>query len=202
MKKELLPDFAKPFKTKGYDVRVVNGVYRLIKVTSKRVPGKRYPVLQQEFIGIIDPQKGLIPKKIRPDVAVNLEFGFSSFLFLNFHRELQRVTFSDDLLYVKLAIVNYLYGSVEPRFLSLSFLTFKDEKVINLALVCSLTRIRNLSNKIEKLLVSSIPDEHDRKYIMGSLRQMTVPKNFQKKTPLIYPDELLDLFRKYGLRYE
>ena len=50
MKLELLPDFAKPFKTKGYDVRLVKNSYQLFRVTSKRVEGKKYPVLSQEYI--------------------------------------------------------------------------------------------------------------------------------------------------------
>ena len=32
MKKEDLPDFAKPYKTKGYDVRLVRGAYQLFKI--------------------------------------------------------------------------------------------------------------------------------------------------------------------------
>ena len=50
MKKELLPDFAKPYKTKGYDVRLVRGCYQLFKISSKRVEGKSYPVLTQTLI--------------------------------------------------------------------------------------------------------------------------------------------------------
>ena len=45
IKIDLLPDFAKPYKTKSYDVRLVRGSYQLFKVTSKRVEGKKYPVL-------------------------------------------------------------------------------------------------------------------------------------------------------------
>ena len=57
MKIDLLPDFAKPYKTKGFDVRLVRGSYQLFKVTSKRVEGKKYPVLEQSYIGTIDPDK-------------------------------------------------------------------------------------------------------------------------------------------------
>ena len=31
MKIDLLPDFAKPYKTKGFDVRLVRGSYQLFK---------------------------------------------------------------------------------------------------------------------------------------------------------------------------
>ena len=58
MKKELLPDFAKPYKTKGFDVRLVRGCYQLFKISSKRVEGKSYPVLTQgEFykLNLVNP---------------------------------------------------------------------------------------------------------------------------------------------------
>ena len=40
MRIDLLPDFAKPFKTKGYDVRKKDNQYYLYKITSKNVEGK------------------------------------------------------------------------------------------------------------------------------------------------------------------
>jgi len=64
MKKELLPDFAKPYKTKGFDVRLVRGCYQLFKISSKRVEGKSYPVLTQIYIGTIDPVKGLVETQL------------------------------------------------------------------------------------------------------------------------------------------
>ena len=63
MKLDLLPDFAKPFKTKGFDVRLVRGSYQLFKVSSKRVEGKKYPVLEQSYIGTIDLVRGYYLKK-------------------------------------------------------------------------------------------------------------------------------------------
>ena len=37
MKLELLPDFAKPFKTKGYDVRLVKNSYQLFRLVSSKL---------------------------------------------------------------------------------------------------------------------------------------------------------------------
>ena len=74
MKLELLPDFAKPFKTKGFDVRLVKNSYQLFRVTSKRVEGKKHPVLSQEYIGTIDPGKGLLPKKVLVKAGANDAF--------------------------------------------------------------------------------------------------------------------------------
>ena len=42
MKKELLPDFAKPYKTKGFDVRLVRGCYQLFKISSKHCIWKAF----------------------------------------------------------------------------------------------------------------------------------------------------------------
>ena len=49
MKLENIPGFAKPYKKKGYDVRLVGGTYQLFRVSSKKVEDKNYPVLIQEI---------------------------------------------------------------------------------------------------------------------------------------------------------
>lgn len=205
MRKELLPDFAKPYKTKGYDVRVVNGVYRLIKISSKRVPEKKYPVLQQEFIGIIDKDKGLIPKKTYPNLSTDsLEFGLSNLIYLNFRRDLQRLVFGGDrnYFYTRLAIIYYMYGSVDLRFLKLSFLSCRDEELQNFSLKCSMKRLSSMAGKIDTFLATAIPDTSDRLYLVSYLRQVTVSRNTMDSPKLHYTDELLTLFDKYGLKYE
>ena len=87
MKKELLPDFAKPYKTKGFDVRLVRGCYQLFKISSKRVEGKSYPVLTQIYIGTIDPVKGLVEKKLSSDGLHLLSTGLAT-LFSNISKEI------------------------------------------------------------------------------------------------------------------
>ena len=37
MKLEQLPDFAKPYKKRGYDVRLIYGRYQLFRHTSRKV---------------------------------------------------------------------------------------------------------------------------------------------------------------------
>ncbi len=205
MRIDLLPDYAKPYKTKGYDVRVVNGVYRLIKISSKRVPGKKYPVLQQEFIGIIDKDKGLIPKKTYPSLSADsLEFGLSNFIYLNFRRDLQRLVFGGDrnFIYSRLAIIFYIYGSVDLRFLKLSFLSCRDEELQNCSLKCSIKRLSSMAGKIDLFLASAIPDDSDRLYLISYLRQVTVSRNTIDSPKLQYTNEILTLFDQYGLKYE
>lgn len=205
MRKELLPDYAKPYKTKGYDIREVNGVYRLIKISSKRVPGKKYPVLQQEFIGIIDKDKGLIPKKTYPDYSTDLlEYGLSNFIYLNWKRDLQRSVFGGDshFIYTRLAIIYYIYHSVDIRFLKLSFLTCRDEEVIQCSSKCSVKRLESMAAHIESFFNDSVSDPSDRLYIIGYLRQITVSRNTIRQPELHYPDKMISLFNKYGLKYE
>lgn len=48
MKPEDLPEFVKPYKVKGYDVRKRGNRYVLFKISSQRVKDKKYPVLKQE----------------------------------------------------------------------------------------------------------------------------------------------------------
>ena len=205
MRIDLLPDYAKPYKTKGYDVRVVNGVYRLVRISSRRVPGKKYPVLQQEFIGIIDKDRGLVPKKTYPSpYADSLEFGLSSFIYLNFRRDLQRLVFGGDrnFVYSRLAIIFYIYGSVDLRFLKLSFLSCRDEELQDCSLKCSVRRLSSMAGRIDSFLASAIPDGSDRLYLVSYLRQVTVSRNMVGSPKLQYTDEILTLFDKYGLKHE
>ena len=183
----------------------IDRVYRLIKISSKRVPGKKYPVLQQEFIGIIDKDKGLIPKKTYPSLSADsLEFGLSNFIYLNFRRDLQRLVFGGDrnFIYSRLAIIFYIYGSVDLRFLKLSFLSCRDEELQNCSLKCSIKRLSSMAGKIDLFLASAIPDDSDRLYLISYLRQVTVSRNTIDSPKLQYTNEILTLFDQYGLKYE
>ena len=48
-----LPDYAKKYKTKGYDVKKINNEFYLYKVDHKRVDDKPYPVTSLTYIGKI-----------------------------------------------------------------------------------------------------------------------------------------------------
>ena len=50
-------------------------------------------MLSQEYIGTIDPVKGLLPKKVVVKTGVNdalVEYGLSYFMYKRFNRELKR----------------------------------------------------------------------------------------------------------------
>ena len=45
-----------------------NGKKYAYQCTSKRVPGKKYPVSKKVYLGVVDPESGnLIPKKVRSE---------------------------------------------------------------------------------------------------------------------------------------
>ena len=80
----------------------------------KRVEGKKYPVLSQEYIGTIDPVKGLLPKKVVVKTGVNdalVEYGLSYFMYKRFNRELKRSLFNvggNATPLIKLAIIKFI----------------------------------------------------------------------------------------------
>jgi len=53
MRKHVYPDWVQQYKTKGTSVKKVGENYYLYKTSSRRVPGKSYPVTTSEYIGLI-----------------------------------------------------------------------------------------------------------------------------------------------------
>lgn len=78
---KVYPEWVQRQKTKGTTVKKVGNNYYLYKHSSKRVPGKKYPVPKDTYIGRITPdgiEEG-VSRKIpvdSPEVTVK-EFGFS-----------------------------------------------------------------------------------------------------------------------------
>ena len=175
MKKELLPDFAKPYKTKGFDVRLVRGCYQLFKISSKRVEGKSYPVLTQIYIGTIDPVKGLVEKKLSSDeLPALVEYGLSNFILKHFKRDLIRSMF--------------LYKS------------FKEQTPI--ALSDSITRrLKKAAGRISEYFENLIPDKSDRDYLIVLLREIRVKGNATKPA-VSYQQEIKDILDRYEVKYE
>lgn len=198
MKKELLPAFARQYKTKGYDVRLVGKSYQLFRITSKRVPGKSYPVLQQTYIGTIDPVKGLIPKKVVPESSrqQEVEFGLSNFIIKHFKRSLMRSVFNSTCTQVYMGIVYYLYGSAEERFVNLTYVRRYLADVPKISGANALKRLQNMAGLIDEHLCSLIPNRDDRLYIIARLREIRVGSDEDKPQPCC-PDDLMQLIKTY-----
>lgn len=205
MKINDLPDFAKKYKTKGYDVRYVNGTYVLFKVSSKRVPDKKYPVLVQEYIGIIDESKGLISKKTYQDNTSYLEYGLSNFIFKKLKRVLIRSMFCTDekygTNYIILAIVYFIFESISDISLASSFISFSriDElkELRDNKQIFNEKRIDNLVNKIAKELQFLFND--DLNDICNLLKLVVVRSNVTFPNP-IYNQDILTILEKHKVK--
>ena len=202
MKKEDLPEFAKPYKTKGYDVRLVRGAYQLFKISSKRVPEKSYPVLIQEYVGTIDPEKGLIPKKITTNKAsAFVEYGLSHFILSRYKSELlQACNFdsSESIQSVYMGIVKFMYGHTQQRFIDLSYLQTMIKPCPELKGSSSAKSVAKVASKISSLLKEDIPDTADRDYVIAALKDIKADASLEKPA-IAYSDELTALLDKYGI---
>ena len=202
MKKEDLPDFAKPYKTKGYDVRLVRGAYQLFKISSKRVPEKSYPVLIQEYVGTIDPEKGLIPKKITSEQAsAFVEYGLSHFILSRYKSELLQVCNfdnSESIQSVYMGIVKFMYGHTQQRFIELSYLQTMIKPCPELKGSSSAKSVAKVASKISSLLKEDIPDTADRDYVIAALKDIKADASCENPA-IAYSDELTALLDKYGI---
>ena len=204
MKLEDLPEFVKPYKVKGYDVRKRGNRYVLFKISSQRVKDKKYPVLKQEYIGVIDPDKGLIEsgKNNINTNKVMVEYGFSNIICRNFIKDISNASFgSRDKSYVKLCIVYYIFGNIEERTLKLTHLTCNDEDCFNKALKITEDRLKKMSSCIDKILKEKINDENDFLYIVNASKMVMVDSNIKYIKEKEYPDSLKEVLNKYGLLY-
>lgn len=200
MKLENLPDFAKPYKKKGFDVRKVGDSYRLLRISSKRVEGKKYPVLVQEYIGTIL-KDGTLRKsqEKEPSFGPYQEFGLSDFLMNRHKRLLQRSLYGyageQFLPLIKLAVLSYVFGTVSPVALSHSRLTAKDAEALTPIARTQQKRIERLSKKIQSAQEELFGgDRADFELLM----RLCVVDSLSQKTPS-YPQEAVAILKRRGL---
>ena len=202
MKKEILPDFAKPYKTKGYDVRQIKNNYALFKITSKRVEGKSYPILVQKYVGIIDPEKGLLHKKTYDNDTSYLEYGLSHMISTNFNRELARsISFANPPsvdLTIKLGIIYYVHGSICDDAIKLSYI-FKDKiaELIQYKEVCNIKRIQTIANKIESEMKLKFGDD---KEAITALLKLVVVREDEKNPQPFYSERIIKIIEFHGAK--
>ncbi len=164
-------------------------------------------MLVQEYLGVIDPEKGLIPKKLKPDPAKPpLECGLSRFLMANFRRVLQRSCAGSDadLVSTRLAVVHFIYGGFEKELLELTAIG-ADPALRKVAARTSGERIAALSRKLGRLVEEAVPDEADRRWLLGYLRQVTAPPAPPEGAAAAAPAgmgnaRLLEILAKYSLK--
>ncbi len=204
MKLEDLPDYAKPFKRTGYDVRKQGKTYSLYKISSHRVPGKKYPVLDQEYIGIIDESGTLINKKEYPKadekVHIWLEYGLSSFIMNKHKRALIRSLFNGSAdknkTLVVLAIVKYVFGSTSETAIDCCYLTKEvREDILKVRDICSQDRLERLVKKIGELEKLTLGDDKEDFEI---LMKLCVIDKESTSVPS-YPEKAMKILERHGV---
>ena len=212
MKAEMLPEFARPFKTKGHDVRKIANEYYLYRVDHFRVSDKKYPVTKYVYIGRIDREKGLIPSHAQNDgeVIACLEYGLSDYIYSNYRRALQRTLFntsgemaSDT---IKIGIIRFVFGTVTLAALRASRLTHYDADRL-FAMYSSNARLegraRTLSEKIDAMLGSVFVTEEDKETVMLGLRNMTALLTEKgERIDGRCPSDVKAIFMKRGIKHE
>lgn len=175
MKNKEYPEWALKYKEKGMTLRKKGNGYALLKVTSTYVKGS-YPKLSQTYLGMIT-EDGFHPAKIdlKKEEVSFLEWGLSSYIFDNYHRELQRSCYGasgdNKEAIIKLGIVYFVHGSILENVLKLCALTHKEVNVLSkVKNTTSISRIETIKNKIELLFKRDFSDEEIRNELIALMR--------------------------------
>lgn len=201
MKKNDLPAWAKKYDGKRIAFRKRGDSFAVFRVSSHREQGKKYPVLDQTYLGTVSERDGFSPSNERAKTNdVLLECGLSHFVMANFHRELLRSVFnsSPDLADNKIAaaIVLFLYGAITPRTVRLTCVAYGREDVIVRLGSSSLPSLDNLRKRIESLFRERFGDENDRNDLICILRQeMSDPRSREFSG---YTEDARKIMEKYG----
>lgn len=203
MKYENLPEFAKPYKKKGYDVRKQKDNYFLYKISSHRVPGMKYPKLDQEYIGIIKPDGTLLEKKkyALTNSRQYLEFGLSNFLYRTYKRKLVRTLFNSSGkfgdCFVILAIVKYIFGTISETAIDSCYLSFsRKEEVVSSIPMFSEERQQKLIEKINEHQRLTLGDDRESFEIIMKLAVVAEGA----VAPQEYPLAAMEILNKHGVK--
>lgn len=199
--KNVYPDWVEKYRGKGKTIRKVRDGYGLYKCASVYVKGSKYPKLKQEYLGMITEKDGFIPKKVVPLHPSYCEYGLSRFILLNFKRDIMRSAYQSNDYFVILVVIQYMFDSIDPLFVRSTWISHGIEnELIEYSSKVSHQRITNVSKKIDKLLLLSIPDEKDRNIVLKILF-LTVIETTNAE-PIPFPQEVIDILKRYGLKYE
>ena len=205
MKLADLPEFARPFKKKGFDIFLCKNRYQLFKISSKRVEGKSYPVTTRTYIGTIDPVKGLILKRGSPGSQSQdefVEYGLSAFICSHFKRKVMRSIYGSYTPVFYMGLLLFMYGHVEEHFLTLTYIRNYLPLLPELSGPNALSRVQKASENIRACLDAMFFEQSDRDYVCASLRAITVSAAASAAPHIQYPSELKAVFDKYGVSCE
>lgn len=206
MRMELLPEWARKYKRKGFDVRLKGNSYALYKVTSARVEGKKNPQPVQEYIGVITERDGLIERKRKASELSRgepVEYGLSHFVYANLRQRLQRSLFNvkGDMAtpIIKLGIAEYIYGSIDGRTLSMSWIGRGSEaELLAFYARSSKGRVSAVARRIGPMMESIFGD--DAGFAVAALRQsVAIYDGAEMIAPPSYPKEAIAILGRRGL---
>lgn len=205
MNNTIYPDWVLKHKTEGTTIRRRGDAFILIKISSKRVPGKNYPVVSQEYLGVIT-KEGLIKKKIYETALKDnlIEYGLSTFLYLNLLRSLSTHISSNESssgkeLIVIGSILYFMFKDISEDILSLTYLPSLTNN-FDLTFLTERRRekCKSLQNKIDLYLNQLIPNEREKHLLLGKLRNVLFDPNSKK---IINNNGSIDkIISKYNLR--
>lgn len=202
MKPENLPDFAKPYKKRGYDVKLNRGRYQLFRITSVRTEGSKYPRPVPTYLGTIDPDRGLIPVRHRtekPAPSETVEFGLSHFVIKHFKRSIYRAVYRCDPKMFHMGLLHYLYGHVDERIARLSHIQRYLEDMPEISGPSAMKRITDVSSKIAERMADTFTDPSDLAYVTARLREIRISPA-EARPQIAWPDDLTAIFTKYGIK--
>lgn len=184
------PDYVARFRPKGTIVKKVNDVFYVYKATSKRVPGKPYPVqVIGDIVGKITPA-GLVENvEVKIDLASAriLEYAFTDYLlkFEDLYYENNKRLRKDIAKLVFRSYIIYLspnsYLREEPH-LSVSEITAKYNFSVNQQI-----------GSIYKMMECKSMDE------LEQLKYIFLIKDDKRIIKLNHSDEQIKLLREYSL---
>lgn len=197
------PDWVEKYRAKGKTIRKVRDGYGLYECTSVYVKGQKYPKLKQTYLGKITKEDGFIPKVSynKKREITYIEYGLSHFILTNFKRSLSRSLFNGGDQLVVLGIIYYIFKDCNKTFIDYTYLS-KDcrqqlyERIDN---GIPLNRLKAVSNKIDSLLNQYITDKNDL-LLLTELLMLCVVEKDADKVNVTYPEEVVEIVERYGLK--
>ena len=195
------PKWVEKYRSKGITIRKTTNGYGLYKCTSIYDPSKPYPVSKQEFLGMVYEDKGFIAKanKVNNN-PVYVEYGLSSFIMLNFKRELKRASYDGNEDIIKLGIIKYIFDSYNEVFIKSSYLTTQEaDHLIEYSYKISDKRINTVAKRVDELFHNKINDKDDLNVLINMLKLAVIDINTDIK-PIINNQTIIDISNKYKLK--
>jgi hypothetical protein len=201
-RRNVYPEWAERYRTKGHTIRKVRSGYGLYRCTSVYAKGS-YPKSVQEYLGMITEKDGFVPKTVISANPAFVEFGLSRFILANYKRALQRSSFNDGAQgdVITLGIICYIFGDTRPCLIRATYLSQKraDDLILRAGEI-SPSRIKAVATRIKRLLERDIPDKGERQTLVALLFLCVIDPANPNAKPRI-PDAAREIIERRKLKY-